>query len=133
VEEGTYHSWGKFMKATKVGSQNPNGSPQSAEPRSDNIKMHLTETGLNNANVIVGFELLTSCKLLMNVIMEICVPFGMQIFFQNLNANYSTRTQSAPVTQLFSSSSALGWFISKESGRVFSCLMPRSYVTYHQV
>ena len=102
------HSWGKFMKATKVGSQNQNESPQSAEPRRDNIKMHLKETGSNNAKVIVGFELLTSCRLLMNVIMEICVPFGMHIFFQNLNANYSTRTQSAPVTQLFSSSNCFG-------------------------
>jgi hypothetical protein len=120
------------MNATKVGSQNLNGSPQFAEPGRD-IRKDLKETGRNNANVIVRFELLTSCRLLMKVIMELCVPFGLQTFFQNLNEHYSTRTKSAPVTQLFSSSSALGWFISKRSGKVFSCLMSRGYVTYHQV
>jgi len=31
---------GKFMKATKVGSQNLNGIPQFAEHIRDNIKMH---------------------------------------------------------------------------------------------
>ena len=73
------------MNATKVGSQNLNGSPQSAEPGRDNTTKDLKETGRNNANVIVGFELLTSCRLLMRVIMELCVPFGLQILFQNLS------------------------------------------------
>jgi hypothetical protein len=121
------------MNATKVGSQNLNISAQFAEPGRDNIRKDLTKTGRNNANVMVRFELLTSCRLLMKVITELCVPFVLQIFFQNLNEHYSTRTKSASVTQLFSSSRALGWFISKGSGKVFSCLMPRGYVTYHQV